>query len=167
MKIRGYHWVLSLALLLPSLAQAADRTVYVLQFPPDQVVSLNLYRTGVVEKIEGAAEVRHRFKKTKERTTSVEISMKGAPPPSDVKPGLTAYVAWAVDAKGALTRLGLFANKGGLKAETELQSFGIVISAEPDPEAIAPKGVFVLESEYPVKKNSFFGMTKVVYTHNQ
>ena len=51
--------------------------------------------------------------------------------------------------------------------ETELQSFGIVISAEADPMATVPKGLFVLESEYPVKKNSFFGMTKVVYTHNQ
>jgi hypothetical protein len=167
MRIRGYICVLSLALLLPSLARAADRTVYVLQFPPDQVVSLNLYRTGVVERMEGSAEVRHRFKKTKERTTSVEIFMKGAPPPSDVKPEFQAYIAWAVDAKGGFTRLGLFPNKGNLKAETELQSFGIVISAEVDPEATAPKGKFVLESEFPVKKNSFFGMTKVVYTHDQ
>jgi hypothetical protein len=33
--------------------------------------------------------------------------------------------------------------------------------------AESPKGVFVLESEFPIKKNSFFGMTKVVYTHDQ
>jgi hypothetical protein len=166
MRIRGYFCVLSLALLLPSLAQAADRFVYVLQFPPDQDISLNLYRTGAVERIEGTADVRHRFKKAKQRTTSVEISLKGEPAPSSVKPEYQAYVAWAVDAKGGLTRLGAFL-KNNLKAETELQSFGIVISAETDAFATAPKGLFVLESEYPVKKNSFFGMTKVVYTHDQ
>jgi hypothetical protein len=164
MRIRGYICVLSLALLLASLAQA-DRTVYVLQFPPDQDISLNLYRTGAVEKIEGTADVKHRFKKAKERTTSVEITLH-APAPSDVKPEFKAYVAWAVDAKGALSRLGQIAGKE-LKVETELQSFGIVISAEVDPLAASPKGVFVLESEFPIKKNSFFGMTKVVYTHDQ
>ena len=130
MRIRGYICVLSLALLLASLAQA-DRTVYVLQFPPDQDISLNLYRTGAVEKIEGTADVKHRFKKAKERTTSVEITLH-APAPSDVKPEFKAYVAWAVDAKGALSRLGQIAGKE-LKVETELQSFGIVISAEADP----------------------------------
>jgi hypothetical protein len=71
-----------------------------------------------------------------------------------------------VDAKGVLTRLGQIAGKD-LKVQTELQSFGIVISAEVDPLAASPKGVFVLESEFPIKKNSFFGMTKVVYTHDQ
>ena len=166
MRIRGYLFVLCMALLWGSLAQAADRTVYVLQFPPDQDVSLNLYRTGVAQKIEGTAEVRHRFKKAKERTTSVEITMHGAPAPSDVKPEFKAYVAWAVDAKGGLSRLGQIAGKE-LKVETELQSFGIVISAEIDPLTASPKGVFVLESVFPIKKNSFFGMTKVVYTHDQ
>src|ERR1039458_344131 len=166
MRIRGYLYLLSVALLVPSFAQAADRTVYVLQFPPDQDISLVLYRTGVVPKIEGTADVKHRFKKARQRTTSVEISMHGAPAPSDVKPEFKAYVAWAVDAKGGLTRLGQIAGKE-LKVETELQSFGLVISVETDPLAESPKGLFVLESEFPVKKNSFFGMTKVVYTHDQ
>src|SRR5208282_1415820 len=142
MKIRCCLGVLFVALLLPSAALAADRTVYVLQFPPDQDVSLVLYRTGVTEKIEGTADVRHRFRKAKERTTTVEISIKGAPAPSDLKPGLQAYVVWAVDAKGGFTRLGVMGGKA-MKAETELQSFGVVISAEPDPLAAAPKGVFV------------------------
>jgi hypothetical protein len=166
MRIRGYVLALSMFLLLPALARAADRTVYVLQFPPDQDISLNLYRTGAVAKIEGTADVKHRFKKARQRTTSVEISMHGAPAPAELKPEFTAYVAWTVDAKGKLTRLGQIAGKE-LKVETELQAFGIVISAEVDPLAESPKGVFVLESEFPVKKNSFFGMTKVVYTHDQ
>jgi hypothetical protein len=166
MIIRRYLCVLSLVFLSVSAAYAADRTVYVLQFPPDQDVSLNLYRTGATDKIEGSADVKHHFKKTKSRTTRVELTVKGAPAPSSLKPELQAYIAWAVDAKGGFTRLGLLAGKE-LKVETELQSFGIVISAEADPQATTPKGVFVLESEFPQKKNSFFGMTKVVYTHDQ
>ena len=110
MKIRCYLGVFWLVFLLP-FARAADRSVYILQFPPDQDVSLNLYRTGVAAKMEGAADVKHRFKKAKERTTRVELSMKGAPPPSDLKPEFQAYVAWAVDAKGGFTRLGQIAGK--------------------------------------------------------
>ncbi|GEM_PF-3809311 len=155
-----------LAVLCVGAVVNADRSVYVLQFPPDQDVSLVLYRTGVLDHIEATADVKHKFKKTRNRTTSVEISVHNLPAPSDVKPEFKVWVAWAVDAKGGFTRLGLIAGKE-MKAETELQSFGIVISAEPDPPGDQPKGVFVLESEFPVKKNSFFGMTKVVYTRNQ
>lgn len=162
--MRRFHFcLLPLAFcLLPFVAAAADRTVVVLQFPPDQKVGLSFYRTGAVEKIDGTAEVRRSFKKS--NSTKVEVSIKDAPAPSSVKPEYQAYVAWAVDAKGGFTRLGAISKD--LKVETPLKAFGIVISLEANPEAAAPTGLFVLESEFPDKKNSFFGMTKVVYTRN-
>lgn len=154
---------LLLLCLFATAASAADRTVMVLQFPPDQKVALELYRTSAVNKIDGSAEVRRQFKKADKRVTRVEISIKDAPSPSSIKPEYQAYVAWAVNEKGALTRLGAISKD--LKTETQLISFGIVISAEANAEVTTPAGVFVLESEFPVKKGSFYGMTKVVYAH--
>lgn len=153
-------------LLLAALsvtAVAAERFVMVLQYPPDQKVLLTLYRTGAIERIEGEAEIKREFKH--DRITKVAITIKDTTPPPDVKPGYASYVAWLVDAKGGFTRVGAFEGKE-VKFETPMIAFGIVISLETDAAATAPKGLFVMESQFPDKKNSFFGMIKVVYTHS-
>jgi len=142
---------------------AADRTILILQFPPDLKIALNLFRTGAIEKIDGAAEVKRNADNKK--PTRVNVSIKDAPAPSSVKPDFQAYVVWAIDGKANFTNLGTISKD--LKADTPLKSFGIVISLEANPTAKTPKGLFVLESQFPEKKNSFFGMTKVVYSDSQ
>lgn len=154
---------LAAACLVLATYAAADRTVLVLQFPPDFKVSLNLFRTGAVDKIEGSAEVKRN--KDNKQPTRVNVSMKDAPAPSSIKPEYQAYVVWAIDGKAKFVNLGTITKD--LKADTSLKSFGLVISAEADPKAASPKGTFVLESQFPEKKNSFFGMTKVVYSDSQ
>jgi hypothetical protein len=144
-------------------ALAADRTILILQFPPDFKVALNLFRTGAVEKIDGSAEVKR--SKDNKQPTRVEVSIKDAPAPSSVKPEYQAYVVWVIDAKANFSNLGTISKS--LKADTALKSFGILVSLEADPKAKTPKGLFVLESQFPEKKNSFFGMTKVVYSESQ
>jgi hypothetical protein len=139
------------------VSQPPERFVLVIQYPPDQKIKLPFFRTGGAEKISAEGEVRRR------QATRVKVELKDAPAPSAVHPQAQSWVLWAVDADGAFTRLGSFDGKN-LDVETPLTSFGLVISAEPDAAASAPKGVFVLETHFPDKKTRYFGMTKVVYS---
>ena len=141
----------------------ADRTILILQFPPDFKVALNLFRTGAVDKIDGSAEVKRN--KDNKQPTHVVVSIKDAPAPSSVRPEYQAYVVWAIDGKANFVNLGTISKD--LKTDTPLKSFGILVSVEVNPTVKSPKGTFVLESQFPEKKNSFFGMTKVVYTESQ
>ena len=118
----------------------ADRTILILQFPPDFKVDLNLFRTGAVERIDGSAEVKRN--KDNKKPTRVEVSIKDAPAPSSVKPEYQAYVVWAIDGKANFVNLGTISKN--LKTDTALKSFGILVSAEADPTAKSPKGTFVL-----------------------
>ena len=155
--------ILLLALTACAMWVCADRTVLILQFPPDQRVSLTLYKTGAIDKIEGEAEVKYEFKGS--RTSKINVAIKDAPAPSSIKPEYQAYVVWTVDAKGNLVNIGAISKD--LKVTSPLKAFGLVISAEASANVKAPKGTFVLESGFPGKKNSFYGMTKVVYTDSQ
>ena len=149
--------------LISGVAYAADRSVLVLQYPPEIKVPLTLFRTGVLDKIDGEAEIRREFKH--EKTTKVSVTIKNVPAPSSVKPEYTTYVVWAVDEKGGFTKFG--ATMKDVKLDTPLIAFGIVVSLEADANVAKPAGPFVLESQFPDKKNSFFGMTRVVYSRSQ
>ncbi len=120
-------------------------------------MTLPLYRTGALEKIAGEATV------VRKRVTRVTARLESLPEPSSVGPEYRAFVLWAVDSKARLRNLGALW-KGEAKIETPLQTFGLVVSLEADPQAREPKGLFVLESHFPEKKSSFFGMEKVFYT---
>ena len=136
------------------------RSVLAVQYPPELKIVMPFFRTGVLDKIDAEGEVK-RSKPRAKPSVKVEVDLKGAPSPSSVKPEYQAYVLWAVTEKAEFVKLGVLNKK--VETETPPLAFGMVISAEPDPNAAQPKGVFVLETGLPDKKTRYFGMTRVYY----
>ncbi len=147
------------ASLCAAAPEGARRFILLIQFPYDQKVKLPLYRTGALERIEGQATV------LRKKVTRLTVELENAPAPSSVKPEYKAFVLWAVERNGNPVNLGAI-EKGASRIETPLQSFGLVVSLESDPQAPRPAGLFVLESHLPEKRTRYFGMEKVFYGPN-
>lgn len=136
------------------------RYVLAVQYPPELKITMPFFRTGIADKLDAEGEVK-RSKPREKPSVKVQVELKDAPAPSSIKPEYQAYVLWAVNEKTEFVKLGVLNKK--VETETPLLAFGMVISAEPDPNADQPKGAFVLETGLPDKKTRYFGMIRVYY----
>jgi hypothetical protein len=161
--MRNVFLTLALCVLPFAFPQAPQgRYVLAVQYPPELKIKMPFFRTGAVsnDKLDAEGEVR-RSKPREKPSVRVEVELKGAPPPSSVKPEYRGYVLWAVTEKAEFVKLGVLDKK--VETDTPVLAFGMVISLEPDPDAAQPKGAFVLETGLPDKKTRYFGMTRVYY----
>lgn len=82
-------------------------------------------------------------------TTLIKAEFKGLPDPSQFGAEYMTYVLWAVSPEGRATNLGevlLKKGEGKLKVTEPLQSFGLVVTAEPYFAVSQPSNVVVLEN---------------------
>lgn len=80
--------------------------------------------------------------------TQVDIAIDRMQPAGDIADEFLTYVAWAITPEGRPQNLGelmLDGNGAKLKAATELQSFGIIITAEPYYAVTQPSDAVVME----------------------
>ena len=88
--------------------------------------------------------------------TMVEAVIKDLPPSTKVGTEFLAYVLWAVSPEGRTDNLGEVRPKPNgqatLKATTPLQTFSLVVTAEPYPVVRIPSEMLVLENQ--VRKNT-------------
>ncbi|HUQ95052.1 MAG TPA: OmpA family protein [Bryobacteraceae bacterium] len=85
---------------------------------------------------------------SKTGATKVEVHVNKMLPPSSVGEEFLTYVVWAVTPEGRAQNLGelmLSGDDAKLSAATELQSFGIVVTAEPYYAVTQPSDVVVME----------------------
>jgi len=81
--------------------------------------------------------------------TQVEAEFQGMTAPSQFGPEHLTYVLWAVTPEGTAANLGevvLKSGKGKLTATTRLQTFGLMVAAEPYFAVAFPSDVVVLEN---------------------
>ena len=159
---------LTLLLLLPGLVRAQPDQA------PDQVHVLEqtpVFRVDVVERVTVAVNYRHRSgatridfagtplmprakgsAKVESRQGYIEISAKF----ENLQPAITygaeylTYVLWAITPEGRAANLGEIIAKGGkgkLNVTSELQVFGLVVTAEPYFAVRQPSDLVVLENE--------------------
>jgi len=85
---------------------------------------------------------------SKTGATKVEVNVDKMRPPSTVGDEFLTYVVWAITPEGRAQNLGelmLDGDHAKLSAATELQSFGIVVTAEPYYAVTQPSDVVVME----------------------
>src|SRR5690242_19824031 len=101
--------------------------------------------TALAPKAEGRADVNSR-----KGYIEVKASVKKLPPASSFGPEYLTYVLWAITPDGRPKNLGeLLVNQNGdaeIDVTTELQSFGLIVTAEPYYAVTQPSDVVVMEN---------------------
>ena len=86
---------------------------------------------------------------SKTGATKVDVFVEHLPPAMDLGDGLLTYVLWAITSEGRAENLGelmLDGNKAKLAAATELQTFGMIVTAEPYYAVTQPSDLIVMEA---------------------
>ena len=143
----------------PAAAVQADNNVplYRIQVVGREIPAVNYYQlkdqtkigfqsTGLLPQAAGVANV-----KPQAGSTSIEAYFTGLPPASTLGPEYLTYVLWAVTPEGRAVNLGEVL-PGGKKNEdtitvtTHLQSFGLVVTAEPYFAVTLPSDMVVVQN---------------------
>ncbi|MGA2117059.1 MAG: OmpA family protein [Bryobacteraceae bacterium] len=100
--------------------------------------------TPLLEEARGEASV-----ESKQGVTKIDARMERLQPATRFGPEYLTYVMWAVTPEGRATNVGeviLNGDKSKLDATTELQSFGLIVTAEPYFAVTRPSDVVVMEN---------------------
>ncbi|HXE89642.1 MAG TPA: OmpA family protein [Terriglobales bacterium] len=153
-------------LILPAHSQVQVQPSH----PPPAADKIPVYRVTVVGRTTKAINYRHRggsttidFRGTpllpdgrgeakvesKQGYIEIEVEFDDLAPATRFGPEYLTYVLWAITPEGRATNLGevlLNGTKSKLNVTTELQAFGLVVTAEPHFAVTQPSDVVVLEN---------------------
>ncbi len=146
------------ALLLagPALVSAqsdAPRETVAITYPLDQSVTLRFRGTTRLPRLRGEVKV----KRTGRRNTRVELSVDNLPRASELGGVYTTYVLWAISPEGRADNLGEIKRSGSqffnskLDVTTPLQTFALIMTAEPHYLVRGPSRMVVLENLPPTR----------------
>ncbi|MGI8565376.1 MAG: hypothetical protein ACR2LZ_02720, partial [Pyrinomonadaceae bacterium] len=145
MKILRYHsqsrlFVLACAVAIilaegsPVRAQSdARRQAIAVTYPLDQSVTVRFQGTTRLPRLSGEAKV----KRTGRRGTRVELEIKNLPRAFEIGAVYTTYVLWAISPEGRADNLGEIKRSGSfivnskVDVTTPLQTFALIVTAEP------------------------------------
>ena len=140
--------------LLTSFAPAAvaqsdmQRETVAITYPLDQNVSVKFRGTTRLPRLTGEAKVR----RSGRRGTRVELSLKNLPRAIEVGGVYTTFVLWAISPEGRVDNLGEIKRSGSfiinskLDVTTPLQTFAMIVTAEPHFLVRGPSRAVVLEN---------------------
>ena len=86
---------------------------------------------------------------SKTGATKVDAFIEKMPPASSIAEGYLTYVLWAITSEGRAENMGELMLEGGharLQAATELQTFGMIVTAEPYYAVTQPSDLVVMEA---------------------
>src|SRR5690349_11463330 len=156
----GRHFVfaLSACLLFASVViaqQDVERKTVAITYPLDETVTVKFRGTTLLPRLKGEAKV----KRAGRRGTRVELSVEDLPRASELGGIYTTYVLWAISPDGHVDNLGEIKRSGStfvdskLDVTTPLQSFALILTAEPHFLMKVPSRMVVLENLPPQKPN--------------
>lgn len=128
----------------------ARRTTAV-TYPRDEVVMLNFRGTTRFPRMKGEAKIR----RTSRNGTEIELSVSKMPRPFELGAGYATYVLWAIspdgqaDNLGEIKRRGFFEFDSKISVTTPLQTFALIITAEPHFLVRRPSQQVMLENLNP------------------
>ncbi len=102
-------------------------------YPLDELVMVQFRGTTRFPRMKGEARV----KRTSRNGTQVELSVSKMPRPFELGAGYATYVVWAISPDGSIDNLGEIKRRGFFEFDskitvtTPLQTFAIIITAEP------------------------------------
>jgi len=101
--------------------------------------------TSLLPKAKGEAKVQ-----SERGRITIDASFKGLTPANGFGPGYLTYVLWAITPDGRATNLGEVlpsGNKNNIHVTTPLQSFGMIVTAEPYFAVTEPSDVVILQND--------------------
>jgi len=113
--------------------------------------------TALLPKASGEAKV-----ESKQGYIEIEVEFDELSPATAFGPEYLTYVMWAITPEGRANNLGevlLNGNRSKLNVSTELQSFGLIVTAEPYYAVTQPSDVVVIENV--IRKDTLGGVQEV------
>jgi outer membrane protein OmpA-like peptidoglycan-associated protein len=159
MRFRPVHARVSLRILLAFTAlsamvfgqsDVARRTVAV-TYPLDETVVVKFRGTTLLPRLKGEAKV----KRAGRRGTRVELAIDNLPRANELGGIYTTFVLWAISPSGSVDNLGEIKRGGSayiaskLDVTTPLQTFALIVTAEPHFLMKVPSRMVVLENIAP------------------
>lgn len=156
----GRHLVLALSacLLFVSAVVAqrdVERKTVAITYPLDETVTVKFRGTTVLPRLKGEAKV----KRAGRRGTRVEFNVDDLPRASELGGIYTTYILWAISPEGHVDSLGEIKRSGSsfvdskLDVTTPLQTFAMVLTAEPHFLMKVPSRMVVMENLPPQRAN--------------
>ncbi len=140
----------TLLIVAPSVLAQGDlpRQSVAITYPLDQSVTVKFRGTTLLPRLKGEAKVRRAGR----RGTRVELSVEDLPRANELGGVYTTYVLWAVSPEGRVDNLGEIKRGGSflvnskLDVTTPLQTFALMVTAEPHFLVRGPSRMVVLEN---------------------
>lgn len=138
-------------LIVPAAAIAQrdmPRETVAITYPLDQTIALKFRGTTRLPRLSGEAKVRRAGR----RGTRVELNISNLPRASELGGAYTTYVLWAISPDGNVDNLGEIKRSGSsfvnskVDVTTPLQTFSLVVTAEPHFLVRVPSRMVVLEN---------------------
>jgi outer membrane protein OmpA-like peptidoglycan-associated protein len=156
----GRHLVfaLSVCLLFSSAVfahQDSERKTVAITYPLDETVTIKFRGTTLLPRLKGEAKVRRAGR----RGTRVELSVDDLPRASELGGIYTTYILWAISPDGHVDNLGEIKRGGSvfvnskLDVTTPLQTFALILTAEPHFLMKVPSRMVVMENLPPQRPN--------------
>src|ERR1044072_193054 len=141
-----------LALCASAFAQAdIRRETVAVSYPLEQTVTLKFRGTTRLPRLTGSAKVR----RTGRRNTRVELNVDKLPRAYEVGGIYTTYVLWAISPEGHADNLGELKRSGSqfidtkIDVTTPLETFALIVTAEPHHLVRSPSRVCVVGNPPP------------------
>ena len=131
------------------------RKTTAITYPLDDTVTVPFRGTTRFPRMKGSATI----KRTARSGTRIELTVDKMPRPFELGAGYATYVVWAispegqVDNLGEIKRSGLFFIDSKITVTTPLQTFALIITAEPHFLVTRPSQQIMLENLYPTAAN--------------
>lgn len=145
-------FVFILALSFTAFSQVdVGRRTTAITYPLDENVMVNFRGTTRFPRMKGEAKI----KRTSRNGTEIELSVSKMPRPFELGRGFATYVLWAISPDGQVANLGEVKRRGffefdsKISVTTPLQTFSLIITAEPHFLVARPSQEIMLENTNP------------------
>src|ERR1041384_4767105 len=168
----GSVFALVSCLVLSALVFAQNdtmRTTIAITYPLDQTIDVPLTGTTRLPRLKGTAKVRRQGR----LGTRVELNIDNLPRAYELGSVYTTYVLWAISPDGHVDNLGEIKRSGSgiidskIDVTTPLQTFALIVTAEPHFLVHAPSRMVVMENLAPDRiKDAQLETSRIQYIGN-
>src|SRR6266851_3252330 len=154
--VRGLSIALITSTVLVSVTLAQSdtaRQTVAITYPLDETVTVKFRGTTLLPRLKGEAKV----KRAGRRGTRVELSIDDLPRASELGGIYTTFVLWAISPDGHVDNLGEIKRSGSglidskIDVTTPLQTFALIVTAEPHFLVHSPSRMVVMENLAPAR----------------
>src|SRR5205814_4081943 len=145
---------------------ALRRSTIAITYPLDQTIEVAFHGTTRLPRLKGTAKVRRQGR----RGTRVELNVENLPRAYELGSVYTTYVLWAISPDGHVDNLGEIKRSGSglidskIDVTTSLQTFALIVTAEPHFLVHSPSRMVVMENLAPANiRNAQLETAKIQY----